>query len=253
MAKDPAFLFYPNDWIGGTMGMTFEEKGAYMEVLMMQFNRGHMTEHMIGLMIGHLWVKIMDKFEKDDDGLWYNSRLDEEKQKRQKYVKSRQNNKSGANQYEKIQKNPVGHMTSHMENEDIIYIDILNTDIEINENDKNKFRMVVVEMYKIWQKYNPIYPKDETKDYHALLQLAYKIAENKKWSKSDIVSKRQNELLTSWDKICGFIMSDGFLKDKPLSTCANQWQKIFMGMLKNKGTDHLEAKRVLPEDYFTNK
>ena len=46
MAKDPAFLFYPNDWLGGTMGMTFEEKGAYMELLMMQFNRGHMTSHM---------------------------------------------------------------------------------------------------------------------------------------------------------------------------------------------------------------
>jgi len=26
MSKDPAFLFYPNDYIGGTMGMTFEEK-----------------------------------------------------------------------------------------------------------------------------------------------------------------------------------------------------------------------------------
>ena len=48
--KDPAFLFYPNDWIGGTMGMTFEEKGAYMELLILQFNRGHMTTHMIGHM-----------------------------------------------------------------------------------------------------------------------------------------------------------------------------------------------------------
>ena len=50
MAKDPAFLFYPNDYIGGTMGMTFEEKGAYIELLMLQFNRGHMTTHMIGHM-----------------------------------------------------------------------------------------------------------------------------------------------------------------------------------------------------------
>jgi hypothetical protein len=55
--KDPAFLFYPNDWIGGTMGMTFEEKGAYMELLMMQFNRGHMTSHMIAQTVGQLWVK----------------------------------------------------------------------------------------------------------------------------------------------------------------------------------------------------
>jgi len=74
MAKDPAFLFYPNDWIGGTMGMTFEEKGAYMELLMMQFNRGHMTTHMIGQTVGQLWVNIKDKFVQDKDGKWYNIR-----------------------------------------------------------------------------------------------------------------------------------------------------------------------------------
>jgi uncharacterized protein YdaU (DUF1376 family) len=39
MAKDPAFLFYPTDWLGGTMGMTFEQKGAYMNFLMLQFNK----------------------------------------------------------------------------------------------------------------------------------------------------------------------------------------------------------------------
>lgn len=58
MAKDPAFLFYPNDWLGGTMGMTFEEKGAYLELLMLQFNRGHMTTDMINHMVGHLWDKV---------------------------------------------------------------------------------------------------------------------------------------------------------------------------------------------------
>ena len=117
MAKDPAFLFYPNDWIGGTMGMTLEEKGAYMEVLMMQFNRGHMTEHMIGLTIGHLFGRIKDKFIQDSDGLWYNERLEVEKEKRKKFVDSRHNNSSGENQYSKKKKKNIGHMTDHMENE----------------------------------------------------------------------------------------------------------------------------------------
>jgi len=125
MAKDPAFLFYPNDWIGGTMGLTFEEKGAYMELLMMQFNRGHMTKHMIdhtlGQKAGQIWVNIEDKFEKDADGLYFNARLEEEKEKRKNYVKSRNNNRSGKNQYSKNKKkingNNGGHMTSHMENE----------------------------------------------------------------------------------------------------------------------------------------
>lgn len=118
MAKDPAFLFYPNDWIGGTLGMTFEEKGAYMELLMTQFNRGHMSGHMIGQVVGQSWDKIKDKFVKDEKGLWYNTRLEEEKMKRQKFTKSRNNNSSGKNQHtknkNKIDEKEGGHMTNHM-------------------------------------------------------------------------------------------------------------------------------------------
>ena len=117
MAKDPAFLFYPNDYIGGTMGMTFEEKGAYMELLMMQFNRGHMTSHMIGQTIGQLWDKIQDKFIEDDKGLWYNVRLEEEQIKRKTFTESRRNNVLGINQHSNKPKKQSGHMTSHMENE----------------------------------------------------------------------------------------------------------------------------------------
>jgi uncharacterized protein YdaU (DUF1376 family) len=111
--KDPAFLFYPNDWMGGTMGMTLEEKGAYMEVLMMQFNRGHMTEDMIVRMIGQLWLNVKHKFVVDEQGMWYNKRLDIEKEKRRSYTESRRNNREGTNQYSKKD----GHMTSHMEDE----------------------------------------------------------------------------------------------------------------------------------------
>jgi uncharacterized protein YdaU (DUF1376 family) len=101
MAKDPAFLFYPNDYIGGTMGMTFEEKGAYIEVLMMQFNRGHMTEHMIRQTVGQLWDTIKVKFTQDEKGLYYNKRLEEEQIKRKEFTNSRRNNLLGNNQHTK--------------------------------------------------------------------------------------------------------------------------------------------------------
>lgn len=117
MGKDPAFLFYPGDWLGGTLGMTFEEKGAYMELLMLQFNRGHMTKHMIGQTVGQLWVNIEDKFKVDDKGLYYNARLEEEQTKRKNYSDSRRNNVLGKNQYSKQPKKKAGHMTLHMENE----------------------------------------------------------------------------------------------------------------------------------------
>ena len=114
MSKDPAFLFYPNDYIGGTMGMTFEEKGAYMELLMLQFNRGHMTTHMIGQTVGQIWVKIQDKFIQDSEGNWFNERLDLEKERRKTFTESRRNNVLGKNQHTKNKEKQVGHMTTHM-------------------------------------------------------------------------------------------------------------------------------------------
>jgi uncharacterized protein YdaU (DUF1376 family) len=112
--KDPAFLFYPNDYIGGTMGMTFEQKGAYMDLLMMQFNRGHMTSHMIGQVLGQnggqIWDVVKSKFKKDEEGMYYNERLEIEQLKRKSFTDSRVNNKKGNNQYTK----KVGHMTTHM-------------------------------------------------------------------------------------------------------------------------------------------
>jgi uncharacterized protein YdaU (DUF1376 family) len=116
MAKDPAFLFYPNDYIGGTMGMTFEEKGAYIELLMLQFNRGHMTTHMIGQTVGQIWENVKCKFVQDEAGLWFNERLDLEKQRRQDFTASRRNNIKGNNQFSKG--HTTHHMTTHMENED---------------------------------------------------------------------------------------------------------------------------------------
>ena len=125
--KDPAFLFYPNDYLGGTMGMTFEQKGAYMELLMLQFNRGHMDGHMIGQVFGQnyavLWNAIKDKFVLDDEGRYYNIRLEEEQKKRKAFVSSRLNNIEGINQHNKSNSKNGGHMgghtTSRMENENI--------------------------------------------------------------------------------------------------------------------------------------
>lgn len=145
MAKDPAFLFYPSDWISGTLGMNFEEKGAYFELLMTQFNQGHMTSHMIGRMVGQLWDSIKHKFIQDENGLWYNIRLEQEKEKRKAFTESRRNNIKGKNQHTEIKTKKTGHkkghMTSHMENENVNINEIENYFIE-NEYSKelaNKF------------------------------------------------------------------------------------------------------------------
>jgi uncharacterized protein YdaU (DUF1376 family) len=133
MAKDPAFLFYPGDYVSGTMGMTFEEKGAYMDLLMLQFNRGHMNTHMIQHTVGHLWDQVKCKFIQDNEGLWYNVRLDVEKEKRKTFTESRRNNikpKDKPSYEPPYETHMQHHMDSHMENVN----ENINKDINTNKS-----------------------------------------------------------------------------------------------------------------------
>lgn len=116
MARDPAFLFYPNDWLGGTMAFSRHEKGCYIDLLMCQFNEGHMELHMVRTILGEIdfdsyWdKKIKKKFKIDSEGKYYNEKLDNEVIKRKNYTESRRKNLSHKGDY-------VGsHMGEHMEN-----------------------------------------------------------------------------------------------------------------------------------------
>jgi hypothetical protein len=119
---------------------------------------------MIGQVVGQIFDKIQDKFIKDQDGLWYNERLEEEKLKRQNFTKSRRNNVSGKNQYikieEKIEENSGGHldahMTSHMENENTLIINTnkINKETE-NFKNSNLFRQPNIPTKdQVWEFFN---------------------------------------------------------------------------------------------------
>lgn len=115
MSSDPAFLFFPGDWLGGTMLFSRPHKGAYMDLLMAQFNNGHMELQEIEIILGkdfeEMWEsKLKAKFITDKDGKYYNEKLEFEINKRKKYTKSREKNLAG----KKSHMEP--HMQGHMEN-----------------------------------------------------------------------------------------------------------------------------------------
>lgn len=87
--KNPAVLWYPGDYLVGTMGMTWEEKGRYVELLNLQHQKGHLN---IERLMPDCPKEVLAKFVQDEDGLWYNVRMEEEQIKRSKFVQSRKNN-----------------------------------------------------------------------------------------------------------------------------------------------------------------
>ena len=94
--KDPAFLFYSSDFIAGTMFMTDEQVGKYIRLLCAQHQLGPLSEEDMLFICKTPDAKILSKFKKDENGLYYNERLEKESDKRRKYSESRSNNRKNA-------------------------------------------------------------------------------------------------------------------------------------------------------------
>lgn len=99
MAKDPAFLFYSTDFYMGTVDMSDEQVGQYIRLMCLQHQKGHLTEQIMRkTMHGKLDGLIMSKFKVDENGCYYNVRLEEETEKRSRFTASRRRNLKGTHE-----------------------------------------------------------------------------------------------------------------------------------------------------------
>jgi hypothetical protein len=94
--KDPAFLFYPADFLIGTFTMNFQNRGKYITLLSIMHQQGRLSDKAILTLIGKFPDELKSKFLKDEKGLWYNERLEEEQTKRKRYNDSRKANLMGS-------------------------------------------------------------------------------------------------------------------------------------------------------------
>lgn len=83
MAKDPAFLFYSQDFLTGTMFMTDEETGKYIKLLCAQHQKGGLIDTCAFDAIVAQSAQLRAKFIKTEHG-YYNERLLNEMVKRSK-------------------------------------------------------------------------------------------------------------------------------------------------------------------------
>jgi uncharacterized protein YdaU (DUF1376 family) len=97
MAKDPAFLFYYQDFLVGTDSFTNEEIGAYIKCLCHQAHKGYISSHHMSKICQRQEVQktVKEKFISDGNGNLYNERLNSEIEKRRKYSESRKKNRMG--------------------------------------------------------------------------------------------------------------------------------------------------------------
>lgn len=144
MARDPAFLFYPSDFLTGVTFLTDEEVGKYIRLLCLIHQHGRLDEESISKAIGLVSVKLRSKFSIDENGLWYNNRLEEEIEKRAKFTESRRNNGLLGGRGKKKEK-PIGLANGKAtENLSINRNENRNKSI-VNNNTNAKFQKMLLE------------------------------------------------------------------------------------------------------------
>lgn len=136
MGRDPAFLFYSSDFLTGVAGLTMEERGQYITLMCLQHQTGHLSGKTIRLSLGFDLVSsnsdVLGKFTIDEEGNYFNKRLDDEIQKRFKTAEAHRTvGKLGGRPIKNAGKEEITEEpnTNHMDN-------LLGSLIEdVNEND----------------------------------------------------------------------------------------------------------------------
>ena len=99
------------------MFLSDEQTGKFIRLLCVQHQKGRLSEkHMLSICKAYDF-DIYEMFTKDDEGLFYNERLEAEVNKRSKYTQSRRDNARGKKLDNKQPKAHAKHMHQHMEDE----------------------------------------------------------------------------------------------------------------------------------------
>jgi len=117
--KDPAVLFYFQDFLVGTEFMTDEEVGKYMRILCHLADKGSLCKSQLLRICKTSTIPeaISEKLLIDENGNYYQRRMREEREKRVNYSESRRINRT--KKEVKICKTYDVHMENENENENI--------------------------------------------------------------------------------------------------------------------------------------
>ena len=119
--KDPAVLFYFQDFLVGTDFMSADEVGKYIRILCHQADKGALTlPQLKRICEGNVPEAVMDKLRIDEEGKYYQDRMRTERVKRVNYSESRRQNR--VKKDDKICETYDEHMENENEN---INIDII--------------------------------------------------------------------------------------------------------------------------------
>lgn len=198
MAKDPAFLFYYQDFLTGTEFMSLEAVGAYIRALCHQAHKGSLPPQHMKIICNsrdEIMSEVCEKFDTDKGGNFFNKRLREEIEKRKKYSESRRKNRlSGSKSKKKTKKHMSNTSLSydkHMENENENENE--NKDIDKNKGVKSKrfVKPTVQQIHSYMKEKKCLHPLAEANKF-------YDFYESKGWKVGKTPMKSWEAAVRNW-------------------------------------------------------
>ena len=151
--KDPAFLFYTADFYAGISDLTMEERGQYITLLCLQHLKGHLSKKNMQIAVGAVSADVLKKFIKDQDGLYYNERLEIEVNKRKKYSETLSANAKSGWEKRNANANAIAYANAeqtHMQSEN----ENKNVNKSINDNINININITNIDLFnKLWIRY----------------------------------------------------------------------------------------------------
>jgi len=224
--KDPAFLLYASDFMMGTAFFSNEQVGKYIRLLCAQHQHGGIIDKSsFNSLVGNDEL-LKSKFIECEYG-FYNERLADEMEARNK--KSTNISNAAKETWEKRRndkKSDTIVLQSYNESSGIV-IRPEDEDESINYSSTN----TIPKMVEIFKKSYPSYFVDEKLDFPAVLQIAYKIAKQKGWSKDSVLNVNSESLLDAWGKIVEFSTADKWYSTRSISDFNTEYQRIVQSMV----------------------
>jgi uncharacterized protein YdaU (DUF1376 family) len=158
--KSPAVLLYTSDFLTGITFFTDEQIGQYILLLCQQHQLGHLPkEHMIKI-CKSFDSPVIKKFITDENGNYYNVRMESEINRRNEYSKTRSDNRKGKVKTNKkhiknISKTYLNDMENENDNENIDVIDEKGKKVDF-EIFWNLYDKKVGDKIKIEKKWNEL-------------------------------------------------------------------------------------------------
>jgi uncharacterized protein YdaU (DUF1376 family) len=213
MAKDPAFLWYPGDYLAGTTELNFEEKGAYVELLNKQFEHGgpmsiDKIKRILRDSFDRVWPALVDKFRTDEAGNFFNQRLEDERLKRKNFTESRRNNrkpKISVTYVEDLKNTTESYVETyveHMENGNRDINENTNTDKKVKKKNKVEpenlsFPFASDEFNKAWSKWHS-YRQEIKKPYRSKLSEQAALTKLGTFKETVAIQMIENSIENQW-------------------------------------------------------